>query len=970
VTVQLTNPISDNPAPQTDVPIQVVVNGVTQTVIIPAGSTSSSITFDNVLDSSPYTGAEQEVTISLGVSDPNAGNFEALAAQGDGADFSFNVPQPPATVPLTISVADGLEGDGGMVPATLTLGEPPTEAGTITLTVTDPGGNVIGAVTVDLVPGQSEYVVEVPHGNDEDIYLDESDITVTASVEGGGYALPVVDASDTAHIEDTIDTTTAEIALGTDESGQLVVTISLTNEDGLDTAPGEGQTTTVTFTVNGQTYSADISGKDTSVSISLPGVLDYAGNSGDIAVDARVTGFTSTAGEFEAQAFGSESGVFPYVTVPVAVTIFADTDTVQEAFLHGDTNPTGFSGTAWVPGGPANGMAPSDLPLTATGSFQVNGHMESGTVSMGGSSDISLPADGETVTVSLTDGSCVGDVLTVTNNGGGNYSYEYTMNAAKDHSGVPENADGTRQLEISLQVNVQGLGGETASAGTGINVVDDGICAINPDTIILTGAPTTDYYVTIAFDVTGSMSGTPMALAKAALVSLMQEYENVAGDVKINLVLFSTTATVHADITPAEAITYINNAVASGNTSYAAPLNAIFPLVTEGLDNFSDYTNQVFFISDGAPNTHPQPGGGYVPQDWKDLVNGDQHDNFDVYAVGVGSGALGASAVNNLQAICNQGELGQDGGDTYIHVNNFSQLTEVLHDAANITYGNLAAQNVLGADGVTEFYSYIDGQGNEHVVDWGQVGGGYYKIVLADDGKGNTTVMEVKENGDYILTVRGDATNAVYDSIRIVLVDGDGDRMELSGQIEIQTPGAVNETLSVAPMSAALLDDAQDDFSQAVPHISGQTEGAIPLLADPADAASGSQTIFATSADETMQGGSGEVFAWTQDALGGVDHVVDFNLGGDKLFFEDMFDHSGGQEVGEQIDQMLNDGQLLLSITHESQLELIYNDGSNEQTVHISLSDPLDSAMVADLHNDDDAAKSQLLQQILQAGIS
>ncbi|MCL1915446.1 MAG: VWA domain-containing protein [Desulfovibrionaceae bacterium] len=594
---------------------------------------------------------------------------------------------------------------------------------------------------------------------------------------------------------------------------------------------------------------------------------------------------------------------------------------LDEAFIHGSNNPNGFSGTAWGVGGAAVGLE-AGHPVTVTGAITVsNMEMSSGTVSVDGKEVMSLPTEvGAPQTATMYGGEWIlsgvvyngGDQLTITNNGDGTYTYVYTLNEAKEHPGEPVPGGPPRELPLNLEVSVQGTDaeGQAVSPADGVvfTVLDDGVAASHPDKIVLIETPATDYFVTIVLDVSNSMNSaagpgeTRLTLAKEALISLVQEYEHLNGDVKINLVCFNTNVTLQQSLmSPAEAVAAIQGIKASGNTSYAAPLNAAHDTVLDGLTNsaYQGYVNQVFFISDGEPNTNQQTGGGYVPASWLNDIakNPEYAPNVDIYAIGVGSGALTAKAEDALKAICNPDELGQPGGDTYVHVGEFDALKDALHDLASIATGNIAADNVYGADGVSQFFGYVDAQGDTHVIDWSTVPpDGYYKVSLADDGQGNSAILEVKESGDYILTVHGAVNSADYDQIKILLLDGDGDKLTLDGQIEVWS--------------------AQD--------------ASLGLLAD--------------------QG-------------------MAFGLGDDKLFFEDMF--AQDQDMGEQINQMLSDGQLLLSITDDSRLELTYNNGDSEQTMHISLDDPLDSALVDSLQSDDIAAKTQFLQQfLLQSGIS
>ncbi|MCL1916476.1 MAG: hypothetical protein FWG17_07220 [Desulfovibrionaceae bacterium] len=952
VTVQLTNPISDNPAPQTDVPIQVVVNGVTQTVVIPAGSTSSSITFDNVLDSSPYAGAEQEVAISLGVSDPNAGNFEALAAQGDGADFSFNLPQPPSEVFLAISVADGIEG-GDTVPATINLGVAPTEAGVITLTVTDPGGNAIGTVTVNLEPGQSEYVVDVPHGNAEDIYLDASEITVTATVEGGGYALPVAGASDTANIADTIDTTTAEIALGTDESGQLVVTISLTNEDGLDTSPGEGQTTTVNFTVNGQTYSADISGKDTSVSVSLPGALNYAGNS-TITVNAQVTGFTSTTGEFEAKSFGSELSSFPCVPVAPTVELAGAVPRVSEAYLPGGTQEGKGSGHV------------------AEVQYRVDlGGGDAETFTIGGNS-FTVNAQGQLVgdfsSISVANGEVTGGSF---NPQTGLLSLTYQLTEAYEGHQAKSGSSGEDKSDVALDVVrlevsvLTQVGVSNTVTGT-VGIIDDAPVRFTP---IAADVPDGDGASIVGdlnalWGADGQHADTPAAFAPAGpSITLGGERCWDTGHTSDGNPVYYKLADNGATI---EGVTYQNGVF---TTVFAAHLDAESNSYSFEMYGSLNVVQEMIFADMGAAEAGNKSGGyicsggnyGFMfstpPADQiLAKITASSTINTSTNGIGTGNQFFSKGDWAQLEFPREQSVVaiseGKGGGPL--------EGTWKAYDAA----GNVVATGSF----------HCDALGTTQI----EPGALFTEIRLDFAGNSKGTIAEIGCNMELL-------DHYPELNLPVQIMDGDGDTASSSITITLSNPADADPSFfeqgdasaspdgagQFAAFSASMpLDDDQDPLLGGTPDVSLSREENIPLSEEHAEDNQSGLIIYASSGDEVMQSsGGGDTFVWTQESLGGVDHVMDFSLGDDKLFFEDMFDHGSDQDTGEQIGQMLDDGQLLFSITHESQVALTYNGGDNEQVVHLSLADPLDSEMVEDLHNDDDTAKAQLLQQILQVSM-
>ena len=215
VTIALDNPVD----PNKDIPatVKVTIGDETKTVPLDPGQSSVTVDFEGVLTTSVYDGATQNVVV--GLSDFTGGNFEARAQTGG----TFEVAKLPAAVTMSIKLVDVKEADDGTVPATITLSDAPTADGTITLTVA--GG---ATVSVDLVAGQTVYDnIQIPHGNKEDVYLDPSDISVTASLTGGGYALPVAGASDGAHIGDTFDTTTVTLAGANITADGVVFTASV-----------------------------------------------------------------------------------------------------------------------------------------------------------------------------------------------------------------------------------------------------------------------------------------------------------------------------------------------------------------------------------------------------------------------------------------------------------------------------------------------------------------------------------------------------------------------------------------------------------------------------------------------------------------------------------------------------------------------------------------------------------------------
>ena len=121
-----------------------------------------------------------------------------------------------------------------------------------------------------------------------------------------------------------------------------------------------------------------------------------------------------------------------------------------------------------------------------------------------------------------------------------------------------------------------------------------------------------------------------------------------------------------------------------------------------------------------------------------------------------------------------------------------------------------------------------------------------------------------------------------------------------------------------------------------------------------------------------MYGGEGyDVFAWakTDYQAGSVDKIMDFTLREDRLSFADIFGDTQQHNVA------LKD--ILTAIEHD-RLNLLASDSNNvtitvhdaggnlQQTVEVHLEGTgIESSLLSDILNNDDAAKALLLQQML-----
>lgn len=95
---------------------------------------------------------------------------------------------------------------------------------------------------------------------------------------------------------------------------------------------------------------------------------------------------------------------------------------------------------------------------------------------------------------------------------------------------------------------------------------------------------------------------------------------------------------------------------------------------------------------------------------------------------------------------------------------------------------------------------------------------------------------------------------------------------------------------------------------------------------------SGNDVIYGGSGNDTMSGGDGaDIFAWHLDDLGGMDNILDFELGSDMLFFDSLFSEKS-------IFDMVDDGAVSISITDNNFLTLTIGlEGGTTQVVDITL---------------------------------
>ncbi|WP_325101232.1 immunoglobulin-like domain-containing protein [Marinomonas transparens] len=194
-------------------------------ILIAAGEMTGTLVIDTQ-DSDVYLDASS-VTASVIALD--GGNFEAVDFSAATATAQINDTIDTTTVTLTTS---DVNEDAASVTFTATLSNPGESDVTV---VTDQGDILIAA-------GETTGTLVIDT-QDSDVYLDASSISATVSgVSGGNFeAVDFSEATATAQITDTIDTTTVTLATSdvNEDAASVTFTATLSN-------PGESDVTLVT----------------------------------------------------------------------------------------------------------------------------------------------------------------------------------------------------------------------------------------------------------------------------------------------------------------------------------------------------------------------------------------------------------------------------------------------------------------------------------------------------------------------------------------------------------------------------------------------------------------------------------------------------------------------------------------------------------------------------------------------------
>jgi len=360
--------------------------------------------------------------------------------------------------------------------------------------------------------------------------------------------------------------------------------------------------------------------------------------------------------------------------------------------------------------------------------------------------------------------------------------------------------------KIGLVATVTDGDGDSKSAsidlGSKLSFLDDGPTAVDdsPRCLVQQAPPAVN--LTLVVDVSGSMAGDKLANAKAALVSMLQQYAAMGIAIHVSLLSFEATAkdlgdfnfTGTSDAQYTALVSKINGLTSGGETNYQSALdlakaNVTTDITASGHDPAA--INRVYFISDGEPTTG---NTNTAITQWKAFLanpDGDGNDatnHVDAYAVGLGTSITDA----DLKGVTNTGDP--------IIVTKPSDLTATLQNLVTIdsVSGNLLANDLpVSADGTVRI-TQVEFGGEKFSVDNAGVltnenpsattATGSYNastgLLTIQTANGTLTVylkdVTGHQAGDYTYASKAGVafpeSGQISEVFKYTIVDGDGDK--------------------------------------------------------------------------------------------------------------------------------------------------------------------------------------------------
>ncbi|WP_324709265.1 retention module-containing protein [Pseudomonas citronellolis] len=338
---------------------------------------------------------------------------------------------------------------------------------------------------------------------------------------------------------------------------------------------------------------------------------------------------------------------------------------------------------------------------------------------------------------------------------------------------------------------------QTLDLGNKIGFADDGPTAVDDHPACLLVQPPPAVNLTLVLDVSGSMQGSKLAQAKAALINMLHEYASMGLLIQVSLISFATSASAASHYSFDDAgdsgytslVNAINGLQAGGNTNYEAALNRAQTSINAdmnapGADPAA--INRVYFISDGQPTTGSTNAALNTWQSFLAAHNGSTN-NVEAFAVGVGT------------SITDQDLVRVDSHGTPVIVTDPSDLSATLVNLSHLdaVSGNVLANDLpVSADGTVRITQVSIGgetfavDANGHLTNLdpsaSHATGSYNAssgllTISTDNG---TLTLYLKDGGghhagDYTYAVKASVSfpesGQISESFQYTIVDGDGD---------------------------------------------------------------------------------------------------------------------------------------------------------------------------------------------------
>ena len=564
--------------------VVVTITGTEDAPVIGAATLTGAVTEDAHVPTETASG-------TIAFSDVDLTDTHLVSAIFKGTDYSSQLGSLSA-VKTTDTTGTGT---GGLITWTFTasdsalnqLAAGQTVHETYTVTLDDQHGGVITRDVVVTITGTEGAPVIGAATLTGAVTEDAHVPTETAS---GTIAFSDVDLTDTHLV--------SAIFKGTDYSSQLGSLSAVKTTD--TTGTGTGGLITWTFTASDSALNQLAAGQTVHETYTV--TLDDQ-HGGVITRDVVVT-ITGTEDAPKINSVDSASVSEEGLPGGIPDTTGAP-DTTNSVTANGDvkaTDPDNGAVLTYTFGNPTNPLTSDGTTVTWTGD---------GTNTLTGKIDAGTPSEK--------------DIITVTINSFGHYTV--TLEGPVDQ--LNKTAEDATKLEVPVNVS-DGL--LTTQATLPINIEDDSPVALPVSTAVAIGEGVPKLNIVIVLDVSGSMAGSSITLAKAALDNLL-----TSTDVNINQVMavsFSTNAGINlAGNNPwtdaADAKAYIDALTTGGNTNYIAALNEVMNNWGGG-PTAADQT-LVYFVTDGAPTAGE--GAQSLTNTWQQFLTAN-HVNVS-YAIGI-----------------------------------------------------------------------------------------------------------------------------------------------------------------------------------------------------------------------------------------------------------------------------------------------------------------------------------------------